>query len=74
MQGMYVERLPRQFIYLFIFSNTKDFAFAPLEKISTKKKVSVKLAGFRQVRPLQWKVWLKEVLTITKNNIKMASG
>ena len=23
---------------------------------------------------LQWKVWLKEVLTITENNIKMAPG
>ena len=58
----------------FFFSNTQDFAFAPLEKMSTKQKVSVSLAGFQQVRTLQWKVWLKEVLTITENNIKMASG
>ena len=28
----------------------------------------------RQVRTLQWKVWLKEVLTIAENNIKMATG
>ena len=37
-------------------------------------KISVELAGFRQVRTLQWKEWLKEVLTITENNIKMATG
>ena len=69
---MYAERLPRRFIYF--FSNTEDFAFAPVEKMSTKMKVSVSLAGFRQVRTLQWKEWLKEVLSITENNIKMTTG
>ena len=28
----------------------------------------------RQVRTLQWKVWLKEVLTMAENDIKMATG
>ena len=37
-------------------------------------KDAVQLAGFRQIRTLQWKVWLKELLTITENKIKMASG
>ena len=47
MQGIYAERLPGRFIYLFIyfyiyfFSNTQDFSFTLLEKMSTKKKVSV---------------------------------
>ena len=59
---------------IFFFSRTQDFAFASLEKMSTKTRVSVLLAGFQQVLTLQWKVWLKEVLTITENNIKMASG
>ena len=49
---------------------TQDHAFAPLEKMSTKKRVSVQLAGFRQVHTLQGKVWIKEVLTITENNIE----
>ena len=39
MQRIYAERLPCRFI----FPNTQDFAFAPLEKISSEKKVSVKL-------------------------------
>ena len=69
-QGIYAERLPRRF---FFFSHTQDFAFASLEKMSTKTRVSVVLAGFQQVLTLQWKVRLKEVLT-TENNIKMASG
>ena len=44
-QGIYAESLPHRF-----FFNTQDFAFAPLEKMSTKKsKDSVSLAGFRQV-------------------------
>ena len=30
-QGVYAQRLPRQFIF---FSNTQDFAFTPLEKMS----------------------------------------
>ena len=41
------------------FFNTQDFAFAPLEKMSTKKKVLVSIAGFRQASTLQWKVGLK---------------
>ena len=58
----------------FFFQIHKILHSLRLEKMSTKKKVSVWLAGFRQVRTLQWKVWVKEVLTITENNIKMASG
>ena len=48
------------------FLKAQDFALALLEKKSTKNKVSIELAGVRQVRPLQWKVWLKELLTITQ--------
>ena len=48
------------------FSKAQDFALALLEKKSTKNKVSIQLVGFRQVRPLQWKVWRKELLTITQ--------
>ena len=70
-QGIFAGRLAPSVYY---FSNTQDFAFAPLESMSTIKKVSVCLAGFRQVRTLQWKVWLKELLTITESKIKMASG
>ena len=36
-QGINPELLPRLFIYFF---NTPQFAFAPLEEMSTKKKVS----------------------------------
>ena len=42
-------------IGLFFFPNTQDFAFAPLEKMSTKKIFSVSLKSFRQLRALQWK-------------------
>ena len=48
------------------FSKAQDFALALLEKKSTKNKVSIELAGVRQVRPLQFKVWLKELLTTTQ--------
>ena len=59
---MNVGRLPHRFI----FSKAQDFALALLEKKSAKNKVSIELAGVRQVRPLQWKVWLKTLLTITQ--------
>ena len=62
MQRIYAESLPRR---LSFFPNTQDFAFAPLEKMSTKKKVSVSLAGFRPVSTLQWRVGLKSSLKIT---------
>ena len=70
-QGIFAGRLAPSVYY---FSNTLDFAFAPLENMSTIKKVEVCHAGFRQARRLQWKVWLKELLTITESKIKMASG
>ena len=70
-QGIFAGRLPPSVYY---FSNTQDFAFVPLENMSALKKVAVCHAGFRQVRTLQWKVWLKELLTITESKIKMASG
>ena len=72
MQGIYAERLPRRFIF---FQIHKILHSLGLEKMSTKKTLSIGLAGFRQVRTLHWKVLrLKEVLTITENNIKIASG
>ena len=43
--------------------------------MQTKKKVSVKLKSFWQVRPLQWKkIWLKEVLTMTEKTWKWLHG
>ena len=42
--------------------------------MSTEKKVSIYLADFQKVCPLQWKVWIKETLTIIENKIKTTSG
>ena len=73
MQGVYVKRLPHRFIIFFQIRKILH-AITLLEKMSTKKNVSDKLASFQQVHTLQWKVWLEVVLTITKNSIEMASG
>ena len=67
MQGIYAERLPRRFIFFFQINKI-------LHSLRLKKCQLKKLASCLQVRTLQWKVWFKEVLTITEKNIKMASG
>ena len=62
---------------VYFLSNTQDFVFAPLENISTNEKEGFSLTCrlSTSVSPtLQWKVWLKEVLIITENNFKMATG
>ena len=71
MQGSYAGRLPRRFIFI---KYTSFCIRSVRKKCQRKRRFQFNLqALIRQKRTLQ-KVWLKEVLTVTENNIKMASG